>query len=186
MHITNEPYLKNKNINMYLERLSQIMIENNIDRHEILVVGGAAMALKNRYFGRATVDIDMCFEQQNNLYKCCLQVADEYNIPKDWMNADVMHSESFSYRLFEDAKLYKSFNGILDVYIVSDINLLCMKLVSFRPKDKNDIDRLVNRIIKNKVTYTDVMKRFAYLYGNTYPLKSRSHEYILQKMNKKK
>ena len=45
-----------------------------IGRHTILVVGGAAMALKY-HDGRSTVDIDICIREQHNLYDCCLKVA---------------------------------------------------------------------------------------------------------------
>lgn len=177
MHQTNIPYLKRGNINKYFTRLSELLIEYNLGEHNILVVGGAAMALKNK-FGRATVDIDICIREQHALSKCCEMVAQQFSLTKDWINADVMHSDSFSYRLFEDVALYKSFNNILNVFVVSDINLLCMKLVSFRPKDINDINILTKKLSKAGIKYADVKRRFAYLYGSTYLLKSRQDRYI--------
>ena len=41
----------------------------NIGKHSILIVGGAAMALKYED-ERSTVDIDICFREQNKLYSC--------------------------------------------------------------------------------------------------------------------
>jgi hypothetical protein len=160
MHQSSTPYLKNTNINKYLERLSEILAENNLGNHSILIVGGAAVALKNKHTGRLTVDIDICLKQQNHLYECCMQVASEYNLPEDWINADVMHSDSFSYGLFSGAELYKVYNNILYVYIVSDIDLLCMKLVSFRPKDMRDINSLIRKLNKCNITYKDVENQF--------------------------
>lgn len=184
MHQTTIPYLKNKSINKYLERLSEILIANNLGEHNILIVGGAAMALRSRYSGRATVDIDICLREQNRLYDCCLQVAKEYSIPTDWVNADVMHSESFSYRLFENAVPYKVYNNILAVYIASDIDLLCMKLVSFRPKDMKDINKLIKTLLKNGITYEEVENRFNYLYGSLYLLNRKSGRFLYHEMKK--
>ena len=180
------PFLKNKNINEYLERLSEILIQNNLGRHSILIVGGAAMALKNKYMGRSTVDIDICIRQQNKLYDCCMQVASEYKLPEDWINADVMHSDSFSPILFDNAELYKVYNNILEIYIVSDIDLLCMKLVSFRQKDIIDIDKLIKRLRKYKITYYDIEERFKQLYGSLYLLKDRQRKYIYNAMKPRK
>ena len=95
-------------IEEYLDALAQKIIETGIGRQTILIVGGAAMALKFQN-GRSTIDIDICFREQNNLYSCCQSVAKENTLPEDWINADVMHSDSFSYALFEKAKFYKTY-----------------------------------------------------------------------------
>ena len=99
-HSVREEYLLSENIDEYFEALAEKIMESGIGQHSILVVGGAAMALKYQD-GRSTVDIDICFREQNNLYACCKLVAEEYGLPDDWINADVMHSDSFSYVLFE-------------------------------------------------------------------------------------
>lgn len=178
MHQSKIPYLKNRNINEYFQRLSELLICNNLGQHSILITGGAAIALKNKYFGRSTVDIDICLTSQNHLYECCMQVAKEYNLPSDWINADVMHSDSFSPLLFNNAQLYRIYNNILYVYLASDIDLLCMKLVSFRQKDIKDIDRLINRLSKQHIKSYDVENRFQQLYGSLYLLKSKQRNYL--------
>lgn len=102
-HLVEDEYLYRENIDKYFEALANKIKESGIGMHRILVVGGAAMALKY-HDGRSTVDIDICFREQNNLYACCMKVAEEYDLPEDWINADVMHSDSFSYRLFDNAE----------------------------------------------------------------------------------
>ncbi len=168
-HIATEEYLYRENIDEYLEALAQKINDSGIGRHMILIVGGAAMALKVRD-GRSTVDIDICFREQNNLYMCCKQVADEYDLPEDWINADVMHSDSFSYALFDNAELYKVYGGILEVYIVNNLDLYCMKLVSFRPKDVQDMEVLSDILKSNGTTREDVISNFIRLYGDEYLL----------------
>ena len=93
-HLATDEYLYRENIEEYLEALATSIKEQNLGKHRILIVGGAAMALKYKD-GRSTVDIDICFREQNNLYSCCQRVAKQFNLPDDWVNADVMHSDSF-------------------------------------------------------------------------------------------
>ena len=66
-HSVSDEYLLSENIDGYFEALAIKIIESGIGQHKILVVGGAAMALKYQD-GRSTVDIDICFREQNNLY----------------------------------------------------------------------------------------------------------------------
>lgn len=86
------------------------------------------------------------------------------------MNGAVMRSPSFSFRLFDKVRLYKSYNSILNVYLISDIDLFCMKLVSFRLKDMEDLNNIAKRLVRNKVTLNMVKQNFVYLYGSLYTL----------------
>ena len=78
-HMINEEYLNKNNIDEYFTSLAKKVNERGIGHHRILVVGGAAMAIKYQD-GRSTVDIDICFREQNNLYSCCQIVAKEFKI----------------------------------------------------------------------------------------------------------
>ena len=129
------------------------------------------MALKY-HDGRSTVDIDICFREQNDLYSCCTKVASEYDLPEDWINADVMHSDSFSYALFDEAELYKVYRELLEVYVANDLDLYCMKIVSFRPKDVQDMEILSDTLRENGKTIDDVISNFNRLYGNEYYLRN--------------
>ncbi len=64
-HSVSEEYLYRENIDKYLEALAEGIKTAGIGEHKILVVGGAAMAIKYQD-GRSTVDIDICFREQNN------------------------------------------------------------------------------------------------------------------------
>ena len=170
-HSVSEEYLSQENIDEYFDALAKMIQESGIGQHKILVVGGAAMALKYRD-GRSTVDIDICFREQNNLYACCKRVAEEYGLPDDWINADVMHSDSFSYVLFERAELYKTYDGVLEVFVAEDLDLYCMKLVSFRPKDVQDMDLLANNLMNRGIRKEDVIDNIIRLYGNEYLIRN--------------
>lgn len=141
--------------------------EADVGRHQILVVGGAAMALKY-HDERSTVDVDICIREQNNLYTCCQRVASKNDLPDDWINADVMHSDSFSFGLFRDAKQFAIYEEILEVLLVSDLDLYCMKLVSFRPKDIQDMEILVSSLKAVGIKRQQVEENFVRLYGSRY------------------
>ena len=170
-HIASEEYLQRENIDEYLKELAERIAELDIGKHKILIVGGAAMALKYRD-GRSTVDIDICYREQNNLYSACRLVAEKNNLPDDWINADVMHSDSFSYVLFENAKLYKTYGDTLEVFLAEDLDLYCMKLVSFRPKDVQDTEYLSSSLKEVGISAKDVIGNFVRLYGDDYYLKN--------------
>lgn len=101
-----------------------------------------------------------------------MKVTEEYDLPEDWINADVMHSDSFSYKLFDNAVFYRTYRNILHVYVVSDIDLYCMKLVAFRPKDIQDMDVISQVLKKDGLSSTDVESNFVRLYGSLYYLKN--------------
>ena len=170
-HETDIPYLNSDNIDQYFESLAEEIKKAGIGTHRILVVGGAAIALKYRN-ERSTVDIDMCFKEQKSLYKCCQKVALRYHLPSDWINADVMHSDSFSYALFSNAETYKKYGDSLIVYIASVLDLYCMKLVSFRPKDIEDMITLKDSLIASGITLKEVEENFIRLYGSEYFLRN--------------
>lgn len=56
-HEANTEYLFRDNIDIYLNELAHEILNAGIGKHKVLIVGGAAMALKF-HDGRATVDID--------------------------------------------------------------------------------------------------------------------------------
>lgn len=78
-HSVEIPYLDKENIEIYLNDLATEIEKAKIGKHSILIVGGAAMALKYED-ERSTVDIDICFREQNKLYSCCEVIAKNHKI----------------------------------------------------------------------------------------------------------
>ena len=183
-HLISEEYLYRENIDEYFGALATEINKAGYGKHKILVVGGAAMALKYQD-GRSTVDIDICFRDQNNLYSCCQKVAKSYDLPDDWINADVMHSDSFSYKLFDRAELFKVYEDILEVYIADDLDLYCMKLVSFRPKDIQDMEILSDDLKSRGIISKDVFDNFNRLYGNEYLLRNDDRKILFMELQLK-
>ena len=180
-HSVNDEYLYKNNIDGFFSELSSEIKNRDIGLHRILVVGGAAMALKYQD-ERSTVDIDICFREQHDLYLCCQYIAKKHNLPEDWINADVMHSDSFSFKLFDNAELYKVYDNILEIYVADDLDLYCMKLVSFRPKDIQDMETISKKLKESGVKQDDVTKNFTRLYGSEYYLRNDERKVQFMKL----
>lgn len=67
-----------------------------------------------------------------------LAVADRLDLPPGWLNSDFTRTRSYSPKLVEHSKYYKTFSNILTVRTVSEEYLIAMKLMSARPY-KNDL-----------------------------------------------
>ena len=58
------------------------------------------------------------------------------------------------------------------VYTASDLDLYCMKLVSFRPKDIQDMIIIREGLIKKGITQEMLERNFIRLYGSLYMMKN--------------
>lgn len=170
-HLTNIPYIGSGNILTFLDLFAQDLQRrynlNNIVVN-VLVVGGSALALK--YNARSTVDIDADIQYPGSIKASINYVAQAYNIPADWLNQDFMLSTSYSRRLWNDVVLCRVLQGYLYVYVVSDVNQLCMKLASGRSKDLADVNLLAEKCFYAGWSEEQILSRFDLLYpGTEYP-----------------
>ncbi|MBP3242171.1 MAG: hypothetical protein J6M92_16770 [Oribacterium sp.] len=56
--------------------------------------------------------------------------------------------------------------------MADDLDLYCMKLVSFRPKDIQDMEVLSEAVKHGNNTFDTVIKNFVRLYGDEYLLRN--------------
>lgn len=167
-HKTDIPYITNDNILIFLDSFAQSLLYRyrcNIEHVNILIVGGAALALKYNF--RGTVDIDADINFRSNISNSIHDVAIKHSIPDDWMNQDFTMSASYSKYLWSNAILVQTFYNFMWVYVVTDIDQLCMKVISGRQKDNNDINLLTQKCISNNFTYSMFLKEYEFLYGNS-------------------
>lgn len=134
-HLTDIPYIGQFNIDKLLSDLNSAMVRqygDTLDSFSMLIVGGAALAVK--YDFRMTVDIDADIRFSRKLQDAIDMVAEYEHIPTDWFNYGFMNTNSYSKRLWNNALPYKVF-GFISVYIVNDLDQLCMKSTTSRDKD---------------------------------------------------
>lgn len=135
---------------------------------ELIIVGGVA-AIVNYDFRETTTDIDALFHANSIFKEAIRNVGDKYGLPDGWLNSDFKYTASYSDKLVEHSKYYKTFYS-LDVRTVSGEYAIAMKLVSDR-NYKSDISDIVG-IIKderkrgNEITFEKIDKAMVELYSN--------------------
>lgn len=136
-------------IDSYLRELSK-ELKKEFGRNssfELILVGGASVLI-NYSFRDTTVDVDAFVSTQSSIKAAIRRVADRHNLPEDWMNSDFRYTDSFSTKLLQYSKYYKTFSQVLQVRTIKDEYLIAMKLMAFRSY-KHDFSDIVG-ILKMK------------------------------------
>lgn len=109
---------------------------------EIIIVGGGSILL-NYDFRLASQDFDITTQPKERIKEITGKIADQYNLPDNWMNMDFMKTASYSDKLREVSKYYRSFNNeSIEFRTVKAQYLIAMKMVSAR-EYRNDISDIV-------------------------------------------
>lgn len=149
---------------------------------ELVLVGGAAILTKH-HFRQMTIDIDVATSEISSYKDIVRQMADEYNLPDDWLNSDFIRTESYSPKLIQYSKFYHEYAQVLKVYTVDDLCLICMKLKSFR-YNGNDISDLDNLLNQKKYSFEEIVQRMNDLYDNGLDIRPEAEKYLRSKYNR--
>ena len=135
---------------------------------QVFIVGGAAMALAYSS-RRVTKDIDAVFEPKSIVYQAAAKVADELDLPEDWLNDAV---KGFMPGDDPDRVPLPDVRGI-EVTTASPAYLLAMKLMAMRfGEDEEDIELLLREC--SITNASDALALLARLYPHQKPpLKTR-------------
>lgn len=138
------------NLETYLKELAKLFRKQNGKgaTAEIVLVGGAAI-LVNYGFRDMTTDIDAVIHASSSMKDAINQIGDQYNLPNGWLNADFVRTTSYTSKLDEFSKHYKTFSGVLQVRSISAEYLIAMKLKSGR-KYKNDLSDIVGILAEHE------------------------------------
>lgn len=148
---------------------------------DVVIVGGASVLL-NYSFRDTTTDVDGYFSSFSSLKGAIEKVAEKNNLPPEWLNNDFTKTASFSNKLIQHSKFYKTYNQVLNVRTVQDEYLIAMKIMSGRDY-KNDISDVIgvlqeNNSKKNKLEWKHVEKAIIDLYDTTEKIKPEKLEYF--------
>ena len=170
-----------ENLDTYLKELAKEFrrLNGKSMPAEIVLVGGAAI-LTNYGFRDMTTDIDAVIYAASSMKDAINLVGDKFGLPNGWLNADFMHTGSYSPKLDEFSVYYKSFYGVLSVRTIAAEYLIAMKLRS-GSKYKNDLSDVIGILSEHEkrgmpITLEKVDKAVTNLYGgwNTFPDDSKS------------
>lgn len=130
---------------------------------EIVIIGGAAIVTQYG-FRASTTDIDAIIVALSVMKDAINIVGDRNGLPTGWINQDFKKTSSYSPRILEYSKHYKTFANILEVRILPSEYNVAMKLASLG-EYKYDMSDVVGIIHADKMTRESIDKAVDDLYG---------------------
>ncbi len=144
-----KPFTK-ENLDSYLKELAKEFRKKNGARMpaEIILIGGASLLI-NYGFREMTYDMDAIIKSSGAMKDAINTVGDRLGLPVGWLNTDFVNTNSYTPRLAEYSKYYKTFANILQIRTVSAEYLVAMKLMAGR-QYKNDLSDIVGVLIEQE------------------------------------
>lgn len=166
-----ESSFNSENIDFYLRELAKAYkkMGGKNTPAEIILIGGAAI-LTNYGFREMTYDMDAIITASSAMDDAIRQLGDAYQLPVGWLNADFRKTKSYTPKLIQFSKYYKTFSSILSVRTITGEYLVAMKMVSAR-QYKNDLSDIVGIIGEHQrrglpLTYAQIDRAVIELYGS--------------------
>ena len=165
-----KPFTK-ENLDGYLRELAKEFRKKNGNKMsaEIILIGGASILI-NYGFRDMTYDMDAIIKSSGAMKEAINTVGDRLELPVGWLNTDFANTKSYTPRLVEYSKYYKTFANILQVRTVSAEYLVAMKLMAGR-QYKNDLSDIVGILIeqeerKKPLSFEVIQKAIVDLYDS--------------------
>lgn len=175
--------INKENINTYLYELAKQVrkMYKPSGKIELVLVGGASI-LVNYGFRDMTRDIDALMSAGSLIKDASVAVGEKYGLPNGWINSDMMHTGSYSEKLYEHSTYYKTFCNCIEVRTVSSEYLVAMKLCSGRSY-KRDMSDIIGIIQEHKdagepLTLEKIRNAVSELYGSWDVLQDGSRDFI--------
>ncbi len=159
------------NLDNYLKELGREFRKRNGTKMpaEIILVGGAAI-LANYGFREMTYDIDAVVTASSAMKEAVNAVGDKFQLPNRWLNADFKNTNSYSPKLRQYSKHYRTYSNVLHIRAVNAEYLIAMKLMSGRSykKDLSDVVGILYEQEKSgqPLGYEKIDKAVKELYGD--------------------
>lgn len=138
------------NLDDYLKALSKEFRKMNGSKMpaEIILIGGAAILI-NYGFREMTYDMDAIIQASSSMKDAINNVGDRMGLPNGWLNTDFMKTASYTPKLIQYSKYYKTFSNVLRIRTISAEYLIVMKLMAGR-QYKNDLSDVIGILIEQK------------------------------------
>ena len=138
------------NLDSYLKELAKEFRKmNGSHMHaEIILIGGASVLI-NYGFRAMTYDMDAIIQASSAMKLAINQVGDRMGLQTGWLNNDFMKTSSYTPKLVQYSKYYKTFSNILSIRTISAEYLIAMKLMACR-RYKNDLSDVIGILIEQK------------------------------------
>jgi hypothetical protein len=159
-----------ENLDYYLNELAKdyVKITRRGTPIEIIIVGGASILI-NYGFRNNTNDVDALFNW-GFLDQSIKNVSVKFDLERNWLNSDFIHTKSFSPKIIEFSTFYKCFQRKVFVRTIKSEYLIAMKMIAGRIY-KNDLSDIVGILLVEKengylVTWEIIEKAIFNLFGS--------------------
>lgn len=178
-----EVFFTKENLDSYLKELAKEFrkINGNKMPAEIILIDGASVLI-NYGFREMTYDMDAIIQASSSMKDAINSVGDRMGLPNGWLNADFMKTTSYTPKLIQYSKYYKTFSNVLRIRTVSAEYLVVMKLMAGR-QYKNDLSDVVGILLEQEksqqqICLEDIKKAAEKLYGGYDKLSEESRTFI--------
>ena len=171
------------NLDEYLKELAKEFRKLNGNKvpAELILIGGASVLI-NYGFREMTYDMDAIIQASSSMKDAINRVGDRLGLPNGWLNTDFMKTTSYTPKLVQYSKYYKTFSNVLKIRTVSSEYLVVMKLMAGR-QYKNDLSDVVGILLEQQrlgreISLEDIQRAAEELYGGYDRLPDASRTFI--------
>lgn len=148
---------------------------------ELILIGGASVLI-NYGFRNMTTDIDALIQAASGMKDAINSVGDRFGLSKDWLNADFKKTDSYTPKIMQYSKYYRTFSNVLTIRTVSAEYLIAMKLRSGR-QYKNDLSDVIGILFEHEhrgepISMDQIQQAVCDLYGGWDVLPDQSKAFI--------
>ena len=138
-----EAPITKENLDTYLKELAKQFrkLNGKAMPAEITLIGGASILI-NYGFRNSTYDVDALIHASSAMKDAINYVTDTLGLPNGWLNEDFKNTKSYTPRLVNYSKYYRTFSNVLAVRTITGEYLVAMKLMAYR-QYKHDISDIV-------------------------------------------
>lgn len=138
-----ETPITKENLDTYLKELAKQFrkLNGKTMPAEITLIGGASILI-NYGFRDSTYDVDALIHASSAMKDSINYVTDTLGLPNGWLNEDFKNTKSYTPRLVNYSKYYRTFSNVLTVRTITGEYLVAMKLMAYR-QYKHDISDIV-------------------------------------------
>ena len=145
-----ETPITKENLDTYLKELAKQFrkLNGKAMPAEITLIGGASILI-NYGFRDSTYDVDALIHASSAMKDAINYVTDTLGLPNGWLNEDFKNTKSYTPRLVNYSKYYRTFSNVLAVRTITGEYLVAMKLMAYR-QYKHDISDIVGILREQK------------------------------------
>ena len=180
--LSDKPFRK-EDLDLYLKELAKEFRKRNSKTipAKITLIGGASILI-NYGFREMTYDMDAIMDAASSIRDAITVVGDRYSLPHGWINDDFMRTDSYTPRIVQYSRYYRTYSNIMTIRTVTGEYLVAMKLRSGRQYkfDLSDIIGILWEQEKNRdpLSLERIKKAVEDLYGSYDVLSENMKQFV--------